>query len=93
MHVINALLALAMIGLVSADGKTTVPMVSGPYSFLGCYAEPSGLSGIASGTGAQSVDQCATYCQTNGNNNYFFVEYYGQCTSPPSNSCQTAKCH
>ena len=64
---------------------STIPMVSGPYSFIGCYSELGNgraLSG-ASNYSSKSVDNCAAFCAANGGTRYFGVEYYGQCRLMP----------
>ena len=81
---------------------STVPMVSGPYSFVGCYSEATtgrALSADANLT-AKSVDNCRSYCYNavNGPYTYFGVEYFGECYcgnslgagSVPSTGCTFA---
>ena len=69
----------------------TVPSSEGPYSFLGCYAEPANSfaligSGTSYGTGigyGDDIVSCEAYCYCNSPGapyTYFYVEYYGQCT-------------
>ena len=85
-------------GVLPKATTTTVPMVAGAYTFVGCYSESTGnaraLTG-ASNFSSKSVDNCAAFCTANGATKFFGIEYYGQCfcgnsldsTSVPSTGC------
>ena len=72
---------VAVSSTTTTPTPSTVPLVSGPYSFVGCYSEATNSRALSDNANltAKSVDNCASFCAANGPYTYFGVEYFGEC--------------